>query len=682
MPDGALQRMFLDELKLPSDLGIAISPALEAVLKKGLAVDFRQRYPSVSDLIKDIRKELPEELPDPGGKISRKKAAFLCVGAVILCAAAGGILYYINQNAEKFKFRGVRTETVLLTPNEDMSAREYYDAIEVIENRVELLTGKNNYLIKENDGELTLTMPLDVFCGKNTDYILRRYLSRPLKYTFCSDRGMSSFDLSDDDVVSAQLKTGMIPGTDPSMYEDTETDSCRYIELELNDVCADRISELLDQSTGALYLVPDAEMANTGYIRAYPGEDFHTVYVTCDQEGTLPELRLSTFSDSEFSTAFTFRYEIAADWEDAQSSIMGGENQCNEDEISLPAVNLLYTHSEYGSAENRGVWYHTLSDFKTRLDALGIPYAFGVSNSDPYNIVIRIEQKYYSDMLADLLFTRNTLSITDNWTSIYCSDLGSYELLPEGDGTYTFQIDYSGNEYKTEELLSLTETIAQSDSPWLYLTQGGYLLAKCRIDEPISDGCVRFDTSCLTDPAITDQNLPLFRLLIAGTTETEMPVQYTLYYLQCLSEDSSLNYELEEENEAIMPDPSETDRIEAVIHDVLPEASFTQDHSYTHTMRVSLPYDETSPPEDLVGLLARIFEEGELDYSSFSSVSFNYLDPDDPDQILGRISFDKISSEERWEVYCSCYSEILNDYLQTVQLTMKDHSYFGQFHYD
>ena len=49
-PESAIQRMFLDELKAPSQLGIAIAPACEEVIMKGLQLRPEKRWQSMDEL--------------------------------------------------------------------------------------------------------------------------------------------------------------------------------------------------------------------------------------------------------------------------------------------------------------------------------------------------------------------------------------------------------------------------------------------------------------------------------------------------------------------------------------------------------------------------------------------------------------------------------------------------------
>lgn len=53
-PDDSAQRVFNDELKRPSELGINISPALEAAIMKGLSIHREERYQTIDEFINGL----------------------------------------------------------------------------------------------------------------------------------------------------------------------------------------------------------------------------------------------------------------------------------------------------------------------------------------------------------------------------------------------------------------------------------------------------------------------------------------------------------------------------------------------------------------------------------------------------------------------------------------------------
>lgn len=54
-PDDAMNRLFSDELKTPTELGITIDPIAEKALLKGLSVTQKERYQSIGDLLKGFQ---------------------------------------------------------------------------------------------------------------------------------------------------------------------------------------------------------------------------------------------------------------------------------------------------------------------------------------------------------------------------------------------------------------------------------------------------------------------------------------------------------------------------------------------------------------------------------------------------------------------------------------------------
>ncbi|MBQ9828334.1 MAG: serine/threonine protein kinase [Lachnospiraceae bacterium] len=65
-PDDSLQRLLLDELKTPSQLGISIDPLVEEVLMKGLSIRGEDRWQSMSALKKAFESCFDEPSQEPG----------------------------------------------------------------------------------------------------------------------------------------------------------------------------------------------------------------------------------------------------------------------------------------------------------------------------------------------------------------------------------------------------------------------------------------------------------------------------------------------------------------------------------------------------------------------------------------------------------------------------------------
>lgn len=60
-PEDSIQRVMEDELKKPSELGIAISPQVEKTILKGMSVSPKERYQNLGEFCRDLYKEYTQE---------------------------------------------------------------------------------------------------------------------------------------------------------------------------------------------------------------------------------------------------------------------------------------------------------------------------------------------------------------------------------------------------------------------------------------------------------------------------------------------------------------------------------------------------------------------------------------------------------------------------------------------
>ncbi|HIV17690.1 MAG TPA: serine/threonine protein kinase [Candidatus Alectryocaccobium stercorigallinarum] len=158
-PESAVQRMFLDELKKPSRIGVNIEPSYEKIIMKGLAMQPENRYLDIEEMKNAVEAALPLIVQhDP--RSLRIKAAVLT--AACLAGLFIGIFAY-REYDRTHKFRNIETETFRLTAGEEMSAEEFDEANAVLEKRIIEFAGEDNYILKSEDGSVTVTLPLSEF---------------------------------------------------------------------------------------------------------------------------------------------------------------------------------------------------------------------------------------------------------------------------------------------------------------------------------------------------------------------------------------------------------------------------------------------------------------------------------------------------------------------------------------
>ena len=173
-PESAVQRMFLDELKKPSQMGISIEASYERIIMKGLEMQPENRYPHMEAMKKAVEGVLPL-LVEPNKK-RRSIIAGIAAGAGIAGLVIGIFCY--REYDRTHKFRNIETEIFRLTAHEEMTAEEFAQAQLLVEERLEEFAGADNYIMEVQGDAVTVTLPLEVFDGQEIGSVLEeRFVS-------------------------------------------------------------------------------------------------------------------------------------------------------------------------------------------------------------------------------------------------------------------------------------------------------------------------------------------------------------------------------------------------------------------------------------------------------------------------------------------------------------------------
>lgn len=175
-PESAMQRMFLDELKSPSQLGVEIQPKIEAILMRGLQLSAPKRWQSMEELEKAILEVLPEHEP-----ARRRRGVWIIATAALLCVAAVLGILLIRQNGAGEKFRNVVTEVFYLDMPSGMSLQDFSEARHIVEQKMADLAGEDNYIVTATDARITAEVPLAAFDGREVREYLIELVDKELK---------------------------------------------------------------------------------------------------------------------------------------------------------------------------------------------------------------------------------------------------------------------------------------------------------------------------------------------------------------------------------------------------------------------------------------------------------------------------------------------------------------------
>lgn len=157
MPDSPFARSVKDEVRWPSQLGIEISPNLENVLKKGLALYPEDRFQSALEMKKAVKEALPREIPQ-----RKKKFQLYVVISGIVAMTALVILWRLFTPNAADPFSGRKTQQIFLEYPQGFTLEDRRDAKDFLQDSLSEFSDQCYTLEELSEGFLA-TVPLDAF---------------------------------------------------------------------------------------------------------------------------------------------------------------------------------------------------------------------------------------------------------------------------------------------------------------------------------------------------------------------------------------------------------------------------------------------------------------------------------------------------------------------------------------
>lgn len=610
-PIRSLLRKIKDELLMPSQMGIPIDPKLEKILKKGLNIEKEKRYQNLEELLAELKPILYPKKKNTGGNKKGKIFLAASIAACVLAAGGYGGWRYYQDHLAYFKFHGEKTETVLLTPYDDMSTKDYKKNVKIIKKRLDYLWGEEGYILREKEDGLEITTTLASYEAENIDQdvfeTMRLAVAQPLELNIIAISGdgykARASKLGPDEVISAKKKEGEIPVEDRTPEDIYSSDGLEaYVEVKITDEAAERIRNDLQDIAGEkdsyimLVTDPGTEYRSKRLLCTDMNGDWTTYYcrVNKDSRGWKALWKTERLSDP-----FEISYEIQADWE--EESGIWGKYQCKEDEIHQPSVTMDYrtTSIMYWNNEamsGAGAWSELLYDIKTRLDTLKIPYAVGTAPDDTGKILIKTAQKDMNPFLEKMLTGSVSVALESEDISqkedIF-STTGELKLQEE-DGNYSVVLSLSLSESKKEELKPLFKTVQDSEDHRLYLTVEGYRIAWAELESGEIPENIVFRNNCYRNAeAFTQSDVPLLQMIITAMEQSRLAGYES--YIHARSQYSSKNgivdAEPQQQNEQYMPVSEELENIKKGLHKFNKNAEVSEDRGSTNRLDITLRYD-------------------------------------------------------------------------------------------
>ncbi|MEY8427899.1 serine/threonine-protein kinase [Lachnospiraceae bacterium 46-15] len=666
IPTAATQRTLGEALEMPSKLEIAVEGKLEKVLEQGLSLRPEDRYASMEELRMETEKALITE------KKKRMSGwmAVSCMAAGVLCLlAAVGLYFYLHP--ELYRFRGIVTETVLFWPDDEMTANGYLEARQAIEDKFRILAGEGNYIMQDReDGTIEVTAPLEAYHGKDVWEVCRDYISRPASLTAYGYQDISSDALcriAESDILEVHLETGTLQGMARKKIGLPTEDDCYYAVLTLSKEKAKEVHSLANEDgwlrMGWNIRVSDLLIYKDWiefYVKA--AADDETFYlVSQDQEEVFQELLIYNLTHPPIEKSLYVRCEIPAEWEEPEKIAGAGENQRPREEFEKNSICVRYACSDELSD---GEWMDMTACFKKRLDALGVPYAFGNSPGKRDEVVVMFSPEgMCEDAVVMAGWGNGRVSVSDKWETVFSDyEMEDMEFLPEGLGNYVLKVYLSS--YEQGQLL---EELEKADDKEWYLNINGYRIAKCSLETDVEEDALLFKTLCsYGQPGITDENISILRLIKEIALGLEMPQSYSQESVCWFDADGRLEKDMDGTGMYSMKLGEERlEEVQEKLQEVMPGASAEADtkSTYEYPLRVLLPAGEDFPVSFLEAV-QKVYEACDLGNGDYDFIEF--IQKDEHGEEQAEFSFHK------WNRGMSGYAVLTGEGMEKYLEEIKD----------
>lgn len=606
-------------------------------------------------------------------KAKRAKLGKILLGVFLFAlVAAGAIAYGLHKHNQNLEAQANMVQ-ITLTASEEMNASQYYEALDILEKRIEILAEDEKYEFKVEDDQVLISVPMQVFGDKTVEQILRCYISRPVQLYLRTQNEDADLVVERSDIEKLERRHGVIDGIDPVEYEVDGLESYEYFSITFSDRVTQLIEENFDESSGALYLAQD-KVDNRDiyyYYSLIQGENGEYYFIDNIQSDNINNLLEYNLSNETFPKAFSFKILYPVAWENTKSISHKGEYQCNVDELEGDLITIQY--ETYMEEMTAGELQDAVAVFKERMDALEMPYAFGYTQSGEYNFSIKTGIERQGASIINLLGSMYPLQLYSDFYYIPSIDKDTICYGLDENGKY--YISASLSVYSTDQLMETVTEMLDSENTMLYLSYNGFHIAKCDIREnppQITDDCatVYFDNMCGWNvDEITKDHIFLMEFLTALDSKMMLPSSY--YLDQYGFSDSNLT----SEDLGVMTDDYEEEKAyySQIVKEICPSADVV---IADNKLRVNLNMELTeSTLKEFVEAVKAIYLQCDLDNGKYTGY-ISCISDQENDMIF-------YYNADKYEKHCidytvGYYGELMEDYKEEAKRLFEEDSFFTE----
>lgn len=579
------------------------------------------------------RKKRPKK---PGSAKARRRKWLALAAAAVAALAVGVGLWQIPGRLEENRLEQMASTVELyITPQEDMSANDYYDALDTLEQRLTLLAGEEGLELTEEDGALRAALPLAAFQGMDVSTTLQSYVTRPARLYVGAGDGAGNLQAVDRaDILEMELRTGtarqlrldLVPQQDylPQQEE------YQYLWMKLSPELCRKIREVCGD--GEVYrLIQDAEeFSSYYYYYLIRGEEEDTFcLVDNNQFDNINQLVLYNYQNDPFAMAFSFQIQMPAVWEDPAEAAQPGANQRGVLELQEPYVTLQYAaDGEF----TEGEFADAVKTLKDRLDALDTPYALGYTQGAGagYDLSVRLGPERLGEELIYALPKTVHMSVQGAFDELLTSySIGGIELVRQEDGSCAVEVTPT-EQTDREKLAETAQNVADSGDGMVYLCMGEMRLAQAEMSAAFDGETIRFDNlSYWGRDSLTEEDRFLADFLGALSRSAQLSSGGQYYNLQysyfdgCDVEDVGVLYTVEEQAETYG----------AIVEEVWPGAQWAMlkgDLTTGMSLRVYLDLElDQQFPQRANQLIQRLYQACDMTSGALPDLDVYLLAPPD-----------------------------------------------------
>ena len=562
-PEDAQARLIYDELEQPSALGAEISSRAEKVLLSGMALACDNRIPDMRMLREELEKLYPRVSEAEKQRKEEQRRKLIRIGCIAAAVLFVCLTVFIAVFHTQILFHFIDTQVAVLD-GRHMTPEDYAVSARVARERVEALAGKGNYLWEEKEGQkIRFEVPAKVFGSSDPErYIMVTIASRQEMRIHVEEyRGAADHVGEESNTVHPEGEQGggeenkseVVLLEDPDapylnenggkkegyyrlgvFAQDREVENAEFtdsgVRVTFTEEARKRFKGTLDEPGRKILITFDEKNDYYLFCQGHTEGNGKSILIgpadpeKASEVPVIPDwLEYKRYTEAPLPASFGLDCVWKVRWEQPETALLPGTGQKNAEEIGDSYIDLSYSAlGSYTTIQKpqiqsgydvKMIGAQTL--MKNRLDGLGLPYAIGIKEFSPAEIVVRISLENLCREELEWLGERMTFQIGDEKAIADCSLTGSVLRVKErGKGHVSLDLEMDG--YTLTSVRDMLNKLEARGEKKVYLYVMKEIVACADLGDARKsmeeEACISFVRGTFQEESFMDENdLPLLR---------------------------------------------------------------------------------------------------------------------------------------------------------------------------